>query len=311
MSDLPLLRLCYHRDYDGVVAAAMVQATTPTVLDLVPVQYTPNLNWTERSLPPNTGIVDFLYHPDATLWLDHHATTFPSEAAHLSFRPDPFHVFTPDAASCPGVIVGLPWFEGGEHWDDYVHWADIIDGAAYTSPAQANDLANPHILLSHVIADLIDPDSLAIVIRAIPGKSAAEVLELPDLQSSRARLLRDDVLIRQLLATLLRVKGGVTVLDQSDLALPYQRYLAYERHPATRYGIGLYRSGDAIIVSVGENPWNERGPVHLGELCREFGGGGRRATAGVPMLSVEAARELAMRLADRLNEALLFENPKA
>jgi len=61
-------------------------------------------------------------------------------------------------------------------------------------------------------------------------------------------------------------------------------------------------------VSVGENPWNEAGPVHLGELCREFGGGGRRAAAGVPMSSVKLARELAAHLAERLNEALHSKN---
>ena len=33
MSDLPLRQLYYHRDYDGVVAAAMIQAAVHTTLD--------------------------------------------------------------------------------------------------------------------------------------------------------------------------------------------------------------------------------------------------------------------------------------
>src|SRR5688572_22189187 len=140
MKYLPLQRLYYHHDYDGVVAAAMVTSTTRTELELTPVQYAPDLNWTEKRLAVETGIVDFLYHPEATLWIDHHATTFSSEAVRERFRPDPFHVFAPDAASCPGVIVRLPWFERCERWNDYVRWADIIDGAAYESPAQANNL---------------------------------------------------------------------------------------------------------------------------------------------------------------------------
>lgn len=311
MTCLPLRTLYYHHDYDGLVAAAMVQATTPTELDLRPVQYEPNLNWTGRSLPPDTGIVDFLYHHEATFWVDHHVTTFASEAIRQNFRPDPFHVFAPHAASCPGVIIGLPWFDRGRHWDDYVRWADIIDGAAYESPAQANDLANPHLLLSYVIAELENPDVLAMVVRAVTLRSASQVLELPELQAIAARVLRDDARIRQRLSKLLQLRGQVAILDQSTSAIPYRRYLAYECHPQTRYGIGLYRSDDATIVSVGENPWNEPGPVHLGELCREFGGGGRRATAGVPMRSAEAARKLAALLTDRLNEALRSEKPNA
>jgi hypothetical protein len=248
-----------------------------------------------------------MYHPEAALWIDHHATTFSTEAVRQSFHPDPFHVFAPDAASCPGVIVNLPWFEGGDHWADYVRWADVIDGAAYESPAQANDLTNPHLLLSHIIAEPLESDALATIVRAVSLVSASEVLDLPDLQATRARVLQDDSRIREYLSKRLKAQGQVVILDQSDLFIPYRRYLAYECYPKTRYGIGLYRSDNAIIVSVGENPWNKPGPIHLGQLCQEFGGGGRRATAGVPMSSRETASALAAVLADRLNEALQFE----
>ena len=74
--------------------------------------------------------------------------------------------------------------------------------------------------------------------------------------------------------------------------------------PSARYGIGCYRGDDAVIVSVGENPWGPAGPVHLGELCQGFGGGGRKATAGVPVQGAERARALAQELSARLNEAL-------
>jgi hypothetical protein len=304
MMELTLRRLYYHRDYDGVVAAAMVHASIRMELDLHPVQYGPNLDWTDHGLAPHSGVVDFLYHPDAALWVDHHVTTFSTDALRESFREDAFHVFAPAAASCPGVIVGLPWFSGGAHWSEYVRWADVIDGATYESPSQANDLSNPHMLLSYVIAELTEPAPLAAVVRAISRGPVGDVLELDEVRGTRARVLRDDSRIRERLSKLLRVEGQVALLDQSDLVIPFRRYLAYERYPQSRYGIGLYRDKDATIVSVGENPWNEPGPVHLGQLCREFGGGGRRATAGVPLPSVERARSLAALIAIRLNEAL-------
>lgn len=300
----PLHQLYYHRDFDGVVAAAMVQATTETLLDLRPAQYAPNLNWTAQHLAPGTAIVDFLFHPEAALWVDHHETTFATEAARTAFRADSHHVFVPSAASCPEVIAELSWFEGGEHWREYIRWASVIDGAAYESAAQANDFGNPYVLLAHVIAELADVQSLATLIRAIGRCSAVEVLETQELRASRTRLLHNDAFVRGRLDSLLRVEGAVALLDQATLDIPYRRYLAYELYPHVRYGIGLYRSGEAIIVSVGQNPWNEPGPVNLGQLCREFGGGGRQATAGVPVASVDAAKELASTLMERLNVAL-------
>jgi hypothetical protein len=158
-----------------------------------------------------------------------------------------------------------------------------------------------------VISELSDPELLALVVRAISVHPASQVLDLPDVRSTVKRVLGDDMQVRQHLARLLRVQGQVAILDQSDLSVPYRRYMAYEYDPQVRYGIGLYQSRNGIIVSVGENPWSKRGPVHLGQLCREFGGGGRYATAGIPTHSAESARELAAILAQRLNHSLESE----
>ena len=91
------------------------------------------------------------------------------------------------------------------------------------------------------------------------------------------------------------------MLDQSALPIPYQRYLAYEIYPDTIYGIGLYRSARGVIVSVGENPWRRSGRIDLGALCKQYGGGGRMSTAGVPVSTVENGRKLARELANEIN----------
>lgn len=309
MIALPELHaLYYHRDYDGLVAAAMVYATTTeSALALHSVQYKAGLDWPRQSLGPAFGIVDFLFHPAAALWVDHHSTTFASDTERASFRPDAFHIFEPDAPSCPGVIVEQPWFAREPHWEEYVKWANVIDDAAYDSPAQANDLTNPHILLSHMIGETADDERLASIVRAIPRMAAQKVVKLGELVSIREKVLLDAAWMRANLGRLLALRGQVAMLDQASLHTPYRRYLPYERYPESRYGVGLYRSEDGVIVSVGENPWSTPGPVHLGELSREFGGGGRRSTAGIPTHSVEQARELAEMLVDRLNDALKTE----
>jgi hypothetical protein len=300
--DFPALKkLYYHRDYDGIVAASMVQATAQARLEMVPVQYAPNLVWTERRLARGTAIVDFLFHPDADLWVDHHETTFRRESDRLAFQPDPFHTFVPTAPSCPAVIATLPWFTNTARWAGYIDWANIIDGAAYESAAQANDLCNPYVLISYIVAELADVDVLAALIRGIGNLVAEQVLALQELRAIRTKILATDASLRARFAEMLRRIGDVAVLDQSEIDGPYRRYLAYERFPDVRYGIGLYRAGEHVIVSVGENPWNRGAGIHLGDLCKEFGGGGRRSTAGVPVASVDAARQLASVIVDRLN----------
>ena len=301
---LPRLReLYYHHDYDGVVAAAMVVASAVSKLQLKAVQYGPQLHWLEQPVSAQTGIVDFLYHPQAGLWVDHHATTFGAQSAE-SFRSDACHVFEPNAPSCPNIIVQLPWFIGGSHWAEFVRWADVIDGAGYESAEQANDLSNPHLLLSQVIVETSDDTVLALLVREMCSRSATELLQLPQISPTASRIRSEEARLRAQLTERLRIVGQVALLDQSDLQVSYRRYLAYEQHPDTSYGIGLYRSGEGVIVSVGENPWHQPGPVHLGALCREYGGGGRRATAGVPTTSMTDARALAETITVRLNTEL-------
>ncbi len=303
--NLPRLDLlCFHHDYDGLVAAAMVVAASPLVGKLESVQYGLDLNWLSRRLHYSTGIVDFLYHPAAVLWIDHHATSFTNDDLQQAFTPDEFHVFDPAARSCPSIIERLPWFDGvrSERWLDYIKWAEIIDTAAYSSPAEADDLGNPHILLSRIITEVADLTQLVQTVAVL--SSATEVVRQPALESVVADIVSSDSEIRALLLPRVRLDSWVALLDQSDLPYPYRRYLAYEVYPSCIYGIGCYRSGDAVIVSVGENPWNGHGCVHLGHLCREFGGGGRQAAAGVPAPSEDAARTLAALITRRLNEAV-------
>ena len=124
----------------------------------------------------------FFFHPEAALWIDHHETTFSTEAARLAFRPDPFHVFVPQAASCPSVIAPLPWFDRAERWQDYVYWADIIDGASSESPKQANDSQILTCSSLMRLPSFPDSASLSALIRAIGLGSATEALDQSELR---------------------------------------------------------------------------------------------------------------------------------
>src|ERR1035437_2542476 len=49
------------------------------------VDYSERDNWLSHSLGERCAVVDFIYHPQATFWADHHSTTFLSADAKRDF----------------------------------------------------------------------------------------------------------------------------------------------------------------------------------------------------------------------------------
>ena len=77
--------------FDGVVSAVLAKATLEmgskaVVRKIVPVTYDVRDRWLNTRLEKHAVVVDFLFHPDAEYWADHHKTTFLSESAARSFR---------------------------------------------------------------------------------------------------------------------------------------------------------------------------------------------------------------------------------
>lgn len=306
MVTLPHLeQVWFHRDYDGLIAAAMVQACVPHTLTVRGLDFVDNRAWPKSVLPPGTAVLDFPFHPSAALWIDHHDTAFMESTSASDLPRDPWHVLDTAAASCPEVIAAQPWFRPQvplSHLERWVYWSCVIDSARYASPTEANDLNNPHILLALVVPACHEDADLAELVEAAARGSVEDVL------ATRAgiRVGREvcalDQELRPVLARASAMRGRIAFLDQSFTALPYRRYLPYEVHPEAHYVVGIYRHNAGFVVSVGENPWRRTGRVHLGDLCRRWGGGGRVSTAGVPATTLELARQIAEQLITALRQ---------
>lgn len=288
----PLDHVWFHRDYDGAVAAAMVASCLERAPQFEPLDFVDNDAWPERVVPPNTAVLDFPYHASAVLWIDHHDTGLSRRRDRAVEPAGAVRLWDPSAASCPELIVRQPWhhpvrpLQGADAW---LRWSRVIDSALYASAAQAMDEDNPHLLLAAAIPATRTTAGAAELVAAIGALPAEDVARLPSVAALGASLRELD---RRLVSELRRPssrRGAVVVLDQSDTDLPYRRYLPYVVHPDVRYAIGVYATSASVVVSVGENPWRRSGVVHLGELCRTLGGGGRASTAGVPVPSRAAA----------------------
>ncbi|MCI0490797.1 MAG: hypothetical protein L0229_29745 [Blastocatellia bacterium] len=302
--------LYYHRDFDGAVSAAMLASLLSTTPQLYPVDYQLKARWASMDLEKPAAVVDFLFHPDATLWIDHHVNPFVlPEWKEIAFRRR-FHLWDTDAPSCPPLINRVFHFPENlsEHFAPYIHWSSIIDSARYESPQAATDLNNPFLLLSKILAL---PDTEAVinrVVREITHRPIDAVLAHPEIQPLAEKVMNIEYRMKKEVSKLIRYDGLVVFLDQSFKSWPYQRYYPYLIHPDASYVVGIYRSDHSFTVSVGANPWRPEPEIHLGLLCNQLGGGGRKNVAGVPATNVEMAHIIANRIIEKLHEVTTKSN---
>src|SRR6476660_2239838 len=184
------LRLLYHGHcFDGVASAAtFTRFYKERIHPDAEVAYKGllhrpgNLFDTTMFDGDENAIVDFKYaaSDQLTWWFDHHQSAFltPEDEAH--FRADTSGKKYLDATkkSCTEFIAEV----ARERFDfdtrplePLIHWAHVIDGALYESPAQCVELKEPALQLMQVIE--ADPDDLFIeqIIRELTTKSLDEV----------------------------------------------------------------------------------------------------------------------------------------
>src|ERR1044071_9057932 len=135
------------------------------------------------------AIVDFKYSPSEKLtwWFDHHQSAFltPEDEAHFRADKSGKKFLDPTRKSCTEFIADVAQTEFGfdaEPLAELIHWAHIIDGALYESPAQCVELKEPALQLMQVIE--ADPDDAFIerIIRELTTQSLEEVATSSEVQ---------------------------------------------------------------------------------------------------------------------------------
>src|SRR5690348_4888820 len=75
--------------FDGLVSATLAWVLLESegwdFQEFIPVNYDIRATWLSGSLKKPAAVVDFLYHPEAAFWADHHVTTFLNEPVQADF----------------------------------------------------------------------------------------------------------------------------------------------------------------------------------------------------------------------------------
>jgi hypothetical protein len=304
------LRLLYHGHcFDGVASAAtFTRFYKERIHPEAEVNYTGLLhrpgNLFDHGMfdSDENAIVDFKYAASdkLTWWFDHHQSAFltPEDEAHFHTDKSGRKFLDATRKSCTEFIADVAQERFGfnpEPIKSLVHWAHIIDGALYESPAQCVELKEPALQLMQVIE--ADPDDSFIekIIRDLTTQSLEEVATSAEVQR------RFEPILKQHLETLAVIRrkatsaNGVVHFDLVDEGYEgFNKFIPYYLHPEATYSVALTRGAQRTKISVVAEPLKPGPRTHdIAKICERYGGGGHAVVGAVSFKpeEVEEARQ--------------------
>ncbi|MDX6500205.1 MAG: hypothetical protein QOG23_3465 [Blastocatellia bacterium] len=305
--------------FDGIVSCVLawdfLEATQGWVIQSVhAVNYDARPGWLLKKLNAPCGVVDFLYHPEASFWADHHLTTFLNEETkrHFEQRRNPWLIYDPQSDSCAKLLWNDLYHSLGYRNDRYkamVEWADKIDSARYESVSEAI-LGDAPALRVNVSLEYKDEQKNGMeeyaetLVRLLRHQSLEEVSGSPEVLSrfEKARKLQENGLerFRKALAEkaahlrhgeIVSIKesdfvvfdeeSGIVVFKMDTGDVIFNRYTPYLLFPDARYSVGITQSSKGTAITAMRNPWREFPSVFLGRIFEEFRGGGHQRVGAV------------------------------
>jgi hypothetical protein len=315
------LRLLYHGHcFDGVASAAVfTRFYLARINPAADVEYTGLLHRPGALFDPSmfdgdeNAIVDFKYAASERLtwWFDHHQSAFlsPEDEAHFRADRSGKKFWDPTRKSCTEYIADIARERFGFHDESLaplIHWAHVIDGAFYSSAAEAVELAIPALQLMQVIEGVPDELFIERIIRALVARPLDEVALSSEVQSHFRPILAQHQATLDAIRRKAAYRRGVVFFDLVDDGFEgFNKFIPYYLFPETTYSVAVTRGPLRTKISVGSNPWAPRPRAHnIATICERYGGGGHPVVGAVSFKPDEveraraAAREIVAELAD-------------
>jgi hypothetical protein len=313
------VRVFYHgKCFDGTASAAVFSrfyrecVNSQADFEFTGLVHRAGALFNERDFDGDENvIVDFKYSPSPkiTWWFDHHQSAFltPEDAEHYR-RSDKAHKFyDPDYKSCTKFLARVAEEKFGfdpRPLDDLIHWADVIDGAQFSSPQAAVEMAEPAMKLTMVIESTNDQGFLPKLIPCLARTPLAQVIDEPFVAPLIGPLMERHRRSIDILRQRAECKQGTIYFDITDQDLEgYNKFIPYYLYPESVYSIGLSSSSFRVKVAVGSNPWSRKQDmVNLAKICERYGGGGHARVGAIsfPPDQGDVARKAAAEIVKEL-----------
>jgi hypothetical protein len=294
-------RIYFHSPcFDGIASAVIawdfLEKTEGWVGPLLlPVNYGERTSWLQVPLEHPSAVVDFLYHPSAHLWADHHGTTFLTDASRHDFttKRDPRFVYDATAGSC-AMLLWEHLYSTFGHRNDRYHelalWADKIDAARYTSVDEAMSSDVPALKIAKGLGVSGTRGYSERLVESLRSGSLVEVAELPEVRERFVEVERLSALGWERFRKAVHIDdNGIAVFDVDGQDVFINRYGAFRVFPNARYSAGILRFRDSAKITVMRNPWLDFGCPPLGKIAEKFGGGGHRRIGSINLRADQAA----------------------
>jgi hypothetical protein len=308
------LTIHYHRDFDGMVAAACLAKILTWrgegEVRWKSVNYDQRSDWDNFERGRRFAIVDFHFHPRAEYWFDHHPTTFLTPELRAHYVPSERWRWDETSPSCPPLILHHAktffGFEAAERFVEMAHWSNVIDAARYRDVEEALFGDAPALRISRALTASPDPDWTDVLAGSLIDGTLEEVARRDDVERSFQRAVRNrDKALRQFPSTVVSTEGGVVHYDASSNDVRRERFAPFFHHGSARFTVGVIPTRAGYHVTAGQNPWGTvPSGVNIGAVMETHGGGGHRAVGGANARSLEDARRIAAEVAKTLREML-------
>jgi hypothetical protein len=263
------------------------------------------------------AIVDFKYcsSPRLTWWFDHHQSAFLSEEDAEHFRRDRSgrKFYDPLYRSCTKFIATIArekFSYDASGLEELIRWADIIDGAQYSSAKEAVEMAAPAMQLTLVL-EAAERNRSVEIIPLLTRHSLEEIAGLPWVKTCFDELYRRHLESIEIIRERSRGTGDVVFFDLADTDHGgYNKFVPYYLFPESSYTVAVSDAGFRTKVSVGSNPWAKGDLVHnLASICERYGGGGHSRVGAISYGPNELER--ARKTAQEIVSELAGESPES
>jgi hypothetical protein len=305
------MRLVTRADFDGLVCGALI-TKFEQIDDYLYVE--PKFMQDGLVEIRNGDIITNLpYHPNCTLWFDHHITnTTPNFATPIILGRGGFRL-APSAArvvfeyytelSNAHQITGnstapeqVAEFLGTARMQHLMHEADRIDAGKL----EKEDVLNPqgYVLISMTTdgRNAGDEPYWLKVINLLRDTTLEETLSDSEIKQRCQRIQNEQEKLRKLLLERTTYKGNVIYCDLRGVKeIPDgNRFLIFTLFPKGNIQVKVAHDSqreNTTAISVGYNIFNPTSNVNVGELLKNYGGGGHKVVGSsrVPNEQAEQA----------------------
>lgn len=294
---MPATLYFHYPCFDGLVSAVLAAEFLERhdgwqISDFHPVDYNLRDKWLSTDLKGRAAIVDFLYHPQAQFWVDHHQTSILTPEAKEDFerrkRQFPL-LFDARANSCASLLYRnfRRFLSGKPHFKDMATWAEKIDAAEYSSVKEAILGDAPALRIARTLSGEEEgaAEYARFLILQLREHDLAYVADLEPVKTREDRIRRSILSGLESVKSRLRLeKGGVAVFDaRPNRHQVINRYAPYFFQPEARYSIAVVRSRAGIRITAMRNPWRSFKSIPLGRAFAKFGGGGHQRVGAVQL----------------------------